>query len=90
LPLHNAVLGSHAFAIIGYDESGFLIQNSWGVQWGRRGFARISYDDWLVNGIDVWVAQLGVPIIVQQYTKNRVSFAGFDGRAEFSFHRLRP
>ena len=26
------------------------------------GFAQISYDDWLANGTDVWVARLGAPI----------------------------
>ncbi|MCW7537651.1 C1 family peptidase [Aquabacterium sp. A7-Y] len=50
----------HAFAIVGYNEVGFLVQNSWGTQWGSYGFALLSYDDWLANGMDCWVAQLGV------------------------------
>ncbi|WKB55366.1 C1 family peptidase [Eleftheria terrae] len=50
----------HAFAIVGYNEVGFLIQNSWGVQWGSYGLALLSYDDWLANAMDCWVAQLGV------------------------------
>lgn len=50
----------HAFAIVGYDERGFLIQNSWGESWGSGGFALMSYDDWLSNAMDCWVAQLGV------------------------------
>ena len=56
------VLGGHAFAIVAYDEHGLWLQNSWGAKWGRRGFARISYDDWLENATDAWVARLGVPI----------------------------
>ena len=36
------VLGGHAFAIVAYDEHGFWIQNSWGADWGRSGFARLS------------------------------------------------
>ena len=56
------LLGGHAFAIVGYDEQGFWIQNSWGTGWGRRGFGRIAYADWLNNGTDVWVARLGVPM----------------------------
>ena len=52
--------GGHAFAIVGYNEQGFLIQNSWGEEWGTRGLAILTYDDWLVNGWDCWVAQLGV------------------------------
>lgn len=55
-------IGGHAFAIVGYDRYGLWIQNSWGRDWGRGGFARISYDDWLDNGSDVWVARLGVPL----------------------------
>ena len=43
-------------------SEGFWIQNSWGDDWGREGFARVSYDDWLANGTDVWVARLGAPI----------------------------
>lgn len=58
----GAPLGGHAFAIVAYDPDGLWIQNSWGPDWGRRGFARISYDDWLKNGSDVWVARLGAAI----------------------------
>lgn len=56
------ILGGHAFAIVGYDNSGFWIQNSWSKNWGKGGYAQVSYDDWLENGMDVWVARLGVPI----------------------------
>ena len=56
------ILGGHAFAVVGYDEDGFWIQNSWGTGWGKGGFARIGYDDWIANGTDVWVARLGVPM----------------------------
>ncbi len=50
----------HAFAIVGYNERGFLIQNSWGPAWGSHGYAVLTYDDWLANAMDCWVAQLGV------------------------------
>lgn len=57
--------GGHAFAIIGYDESGFLILNSWGDNWGgfnkRPGIAHWSYQDWAENIIDAWVLRLSVP-----------------------------
>jgi len=36
--------GGHAFAIVAYDERGFWIQNSWADDWGKDGFARITYD----------------------------------------------
>jgi len=54
--------GIHAFVIVGYTRYGFIIQNSWGIGWGNRGFALLTYRDWLKNGMDVWVAVMGVPI----------------------------
>jgi hypothetical protein len=52
--------GGHAFVIIGYNQDGFIIQNSWGTKWGSGGRALLSYEDWLDNAMDCWVAQLGV------------------------------
>lgn len=56
----TAADGGHAFAIIGYTEQGFIIQNSWDVAWAARGRAILTYQDWLDNAMDCWVAQLGV------------------------------
>lgn len=50
----------HAFAIVGYTAEGFIIQNSWGPNWGRGGFAILTYSDWVENAMDCWVVQLGV------------------------------
>ena len=60
IPYRYDQVGGHAFAIVGYDEYGLWIQNSWGDDWGQNGFAHLSYDDWLQNGYDCWVARLGV------------------------------
>jgi Papain family cysteine protease len=54
-------LGGHAFALVGYNEIGFLVQNSWGTDWGRRGFATLAYEDWLDSAYDAWVTRPGVP-----------------------------
>ena len=56
----EAAHSGHAFAIVGYNERGFLVQNSWGTDWGSRGYALLTYGDWLRNAMDCWVAQLGV------------------------------
>ena len=56
--------GGHAYALIGFNAHGFIIQNSWGKTWAANGFAVISYADWLANGMDAWVAALGVPGVV--------------------------
>lgn len=53
---------AHAVAIVGYTEDGFIIQNSWGEEWGNDGFALLPYEDYMLHAIDLWVAQLGVPI----------------------------
>jgi GH24 family phage-related lysozyme (muramidase) len=56
------VEGGHAFALVGYERRGFIVQNSWGPGWGFAGFAILGYDDWLANGMDAWVAVTGAPI----------------------------
>ena len=57
--------GGHAFIIVGYDEAGFLIQNSWGEDWGgfdgKPGIARWRYEDWSATVMDAWVLRLAVP-----------------------------
>lgn len=52
--------GGHAIAIVGYTPEGFIVQNSWGAEWGTGGRALLSYEDWIENAMDCWVAQLGV------------------------------
>ena len=52
-------VGGHAFAILGYNEDGFVVQNSWGDEWGHLGFAVLKYKDWVENGSDAWVAVRG-------------------------------
>lgn len=63
--IHRAIgarnLGGHAYTMVGYNEVGFLIQNSWGPGWGDNGFATLPYEDWLENAYDAWVARPGVP-----------------------------
>jgi hypothetical protein len=60
VPAQGARDQGHAFAIVGYTREGFILQNSWGDQWGRGGFAVLPYADWLDNAMDCWVVQLGV------------------------------
>jgi C1A family cysteine protease len=62
IPSESKIEGGHAFVFVGYDDEGFWLQNSWGKNWGYRGLARLSYDDWLRDGDDVWVCRLGVPV----------------------------
>ena len=54
----------HAFALVGFNRDGFIVQNSWGRRWGSGGFAVIRYADWLANAMDAWVVAMGVPGVV--------------------------
>lgn len=83
--------GGHAFAIVGYDERGFWLQNSWGADWGNKGFAQITYDDWLANGSDVWVARLGAPIKLRERgSVSRGVGEAAQGTRGYVFCDLRP
>lgn len=39
--------GGHALTVVGYDDESrsFLLFNSWGTEWGDRGYIRMKYDD---------------------------------------------
>jgi hypothetical protein len=39
-----SVYGGHVVTIVGYDDQGFIIKNSWGNTWRFGGYERISYD----------------------------------------------
>lgn len=85
------ILGGHAFAIVAYDKKGFWLQNSWGSDWGHHGFAHISYDDWLENGTDVWVARLGVPVELATDRGIATAFSSRNSKStSYSFQDLRP
>jgi len=73
---NEAVEGGHSVLIVGYDDNkeidnklgritkgAFLIQNSWGVEWGDKGFGWLPYDYFKpgpngdVLADDVWTIQ---------------------------------
>lgn len=87
----NKILGGHAFAIVAYDERGFWIQNSWGDKWGLNGFGLITYDDWLANGTDVWVARLGAPVVLRNISSIATTHSVVAGKSSaYSYSNLRP
>jgi hypothetical protein len=91
IPYPAPAAGAHAFAVVAYDAQGFWIQNSWGPRWGLDGFARISYDDWLANASDVWVARLGAPVTLRLSESSAIAHAPTAGRSSaYSYADLRP
>ncbi|MHA6205953.1 C1 family peptidase [Dyella soli] len=69
----------HAFALVGFNTRGFVVQNSWGKSWGCGGFAVLTYADWLANGMDAWVAAMGVSGLV--FGQRAAAVPGATGRA---------
>jgi len=63
--------GGHAFAVVGYNKDGFLVQNSWGPDWGDGGIALWTYEDWIDNVADAWVVQLALST-PQLYSRRNV------------------
>ncbi len=58
----EAMLGGHAIAIVGYDDSKqmFTFQNSWGSSWGDKGFGYLPYS-YLTNpqlSSDFWTVRM--------------------------------
>lgn len=47
IPETPDLLGGHALCIVGYKKTeGFLIRNSWGIEWGDFGHTVFPYEDW--------------------------------------------
>ena len=87
----SRIIGGHAFAIVAYDQKGFWIQNSWADDWGKDGYAQVSYDDWLANGSDIWAARLGAPVILRsRESVSRSVGVASQGSRSYVFCDLRP
>lgn len=84
--------GGHAVALVGYTEHGFVVQNSWGTDWGFGGFALLPYEDYLLHATDVWVMQLGVPLRADLWAQgNTETTAGLQrAQAVISLEKIRP
>lgn len=63
----------HAIALVGYTRDGFIVQNSWGGTWGSAGFALLPYEDFLMHTTDLWVAQLGVPLSIDLWSRKNTA-----------------
>ena len=42
----DELLGGHAMTVVGYNDRGFIIRNSWGNNWGEDGYCIYPYGDW--------------------------------------------
>ncbi|MEE9446755.1 MAG: C1 family peptidase [Arenicellales bacterium] len=87
-PAQTENQSGHAFSIVGYNDLGFIVQNSWGKSWGRKGFALWTYEDWYENIRDAWVFRLSLstPAIWQVSTRLKVD----QGKASTSASQSKP
>ena len=49
----DGFFGLHAIAIIGYNKDGFIIRNSWGEEFGNKGYSTLKYED-VYQLIEAW------------------------------------
>ena len=82
VPQPPLLQGGHAFAIVGYNAEGFLVQNSWGPGWGNDGIALWEYADWARGIADCWVLRIGVPTPSAFEVRARSGLGLTAGRAE--------
>ncbi|MFM8269547.1 MAG: C1 family peptidase [Pseudomonadota bacterium] len=72
-------LGGHAITMMGWDDSAkaWIVRNSWGEDWGEKGYFRIAYDDASGLGNQTW----GIEV---PSTKGYVSLGGIRDHAVLS------
>lgn len=49
----DGLQGYHAIAIVGFDEEGFIIRNSWGRSFCRKGYTTLPYEEFN-RLIEIW------------------------------------
>ena len=58
----EAVVGGHAVLAVGYDDGTqtFMVRNSWGSSWGKRGYFTMPYSYLLTDNLsdDFWTVRL--------------------------------
>jgi C1A family cysteine protease len=56
----ESIVGGHAICIVGYDDTKrrFRFENSWGADWGDKGYGYLSYNYVQKYGADAWALSL--------------------------------
>lgn len=52
--------GGHAILLVGYDDKKEIlwVRNSWGKEWGDKGYAGLTYKDASLNIVDAWMVSI--------------------------------
>lgn len=72
--------GGHAMCLVGWDETGWIIQNSWSSLWGNKGYCHLPYDypvkEWWGITVDSSLPEPEVPnIFVRIFRKIKYFFS---------------
>lgn len=43
---NGPLMGGHALSVVGYDETSFIIRNSWGESWANKGYTNLPFTDY--------------------------------------------
>jgi C1A family cysteine protease len=73
------ILGGHAVALVGFDDTQklFIVRNSWGENWGDKGYFYMPYD-FIINPVyasDFWVITKTIDcnkLILENHIKNKI------------------
>src|SRR5207245_1483934 len=65
-------LGGHAIYIVGFDRRNriFKFANSWGTQWGDRGFGHIGYATLQALLMDAWSGEWSTSMVPRQRSRS--------------------
>lgn len=51
-------VGGHCTMLVGYDENGFIMRNSWGLSYGNEGYINLPYSDFEEYCMECWTITL--------------------------------
>jgi len=77
-------LGGHAMAVVGYNCEGFIIRNSWGIEWGDKGYTIFPYEDWGLHW-ECWSTVDAKSMPLDEKPKKRSIFKKFWSTVKYIF-----
>lgn len=69
----ESLLGGHCVLIVGYNQDGYILRNSWGLAWGDLGYTYYPYGEWGAHW-EIW-SSIDLPtdpsVVPQELKKNK-------------------
>jgi len=56
-PINNPTIGGHELLIVGYNDTHFIMRNSWGKDWCDHGYFYCLKEVAVQDALDIWVAK---------------------------------